>query len=356
MRKYSRRDFMKSSTAFLAFLFMSRRYLWADLDESAGSAPEQPAADDPAYVALQKKGELKRRGEKLWASMASCRLCPRECGANRLDGQEGFCRASAQLEISSFGPHLGEEPPLVGTGGSGTIFLTNCGLLCVFCINADISHEGKGQQATIDEMAAMMLNLQRRGCHNINFVTPSHYLPHILLALDKAASLGLRLPIVYNTSGWEKMEMLKMLDGVVDIYLPDFKYMKPEMASLYSAKAHTYPQMTQQALIEMNRQVGVALPDQNGLMRRGLMIRHLVMPNDVGSSAEVMAWIGANLPKKTYVNIMSQYSPYYKAKDYPAINRRITHDEYQAVVRAAADAGLTNLEVQGSDWMFHQTL
>ncbi|MCD4781174.1 MAG: radical SAM protein [Candidatus Omnitrophica bacterium] len=353
MKKYSRRDFLKSTTVFLSCLFMSRRCFWASAGENFQSAGQQ-SDFSPAYIALQKKGELKRRGEALWATMETCRLCPRECGANRLAGQKGFCHASAQLEISSAGPHTGEEPPLVGSAGSGTIFFTNCSLLCVFCVNAGISHEGKGQEVTIDDLAGMMISLQKRNCHNINLVTPSHYLPHILLALDKAVLKGLKVPVVYNSSGWERIEMLKMLEGVVDIYLPDFKYIKPEMASLYSAGAHTYPEITKQALLEMHRQVGIATPARNGLMQRGLMIRHLVMPNDVSSSCEVMAWIGENLPEQSYVNIMSQYAPHYKAKDFSAINRRITREEYQAVLQAARAAGLLNLEVQGSEWMYHQ--
>ena len=279
--------------------------------------------------------------------MENCRLCPRECGANRLKGDRGFCQASSQLEVSAHHPHFGEESPLVGKGGSGTIFLTNCGLRCVFCINWEISQGGQGKPRSIDELAAMMLHLQSIGCHNINLVTPTHYSPHIVLAVDIAAGRGLRLPLVYNTCGWESLEMLKMLDGIVDIYLPDFKYADGAMAAKYSSEAENYPDITKTALLEMNRQVGVAKPARDGLMYRGLMIRHLVMPNGVGGTKEVVEWIAANLPKDTYVNIMSQYRPMYKAHDYPEISRRLIRKEYADAVQWARDAGLTNLGVQG---------
>jgi putative pyruvate formate lyase activating enzyme len=196
-------------------------------------------------------------------------------------------------------------------------------------------------------MAQMMLNLQEMGCPNINFVTPTHYSPHIVLAVDVAAGKGLRLPIVYNTCGWERLEILKELDGIVDIYLPDFKYSDGKMAAKYSSTAETYPEITKAALLEMHRQVGVAKPAVDGLIYRGLMIRHLVMPNGVAGTQEVIEWIAKNLPKDTYLNIMSQYTPMYKAFDYPKISRRITQNEYQDAVNWAKEAGLTNLDIQG---------
>jgi putative pyruvate formate lyase activating enzyme len=194
----------------------------------------------------------------------------------------------------------------------------------------------------------MMLHLQRIGCKNINVVTPTHYSPHIVLALDKAVKEGLRLPLVYNTCGWEKIEILKILDGIVDIYLPDYKYSESLMSEKYSSDADTYPEMTREALLEMNRQVGVAKPDVDGIMYRGLMIRHLVMPNDVSGTKQVVEWIADNLPKDTYVNIMSQYRPMYKALDYPEISRRLTNEEYRNAVKWAKEAGLTNLDIQGT--------
>jgi putative pyruvate formate lyase activating enzyme len=196
-------------------------------------------------------------------------------------------------------------------------------------------------------MAGMMLKLQGRGCPNINFVTPTHYSPHIVLSLDIAARKGLRIPVVYNTCGWERVEILEKLEGIVDIYLPDFKYADGKMASRYSSGAATYPEITKKALLEMHRQVGVAKPARDGLMKRGLMIRHLVMPNNVSGSTEVISWIASNLPTDTYVNIMSQYRPQYKAMNYPKIARRITSKEYREVVDWARQEGLTNLDIQG---------
>jgi len=302
---------------------------------------------EPSYVKIHQSGELKKRGEELWSIMENCRLCPRECGVNRLNGNEGFCRASSQLEISSYHAHFGEERPLVGRGGSGTIFLTNCSLRCVFCINWEISHAGIGEISSIENLVEMMLDLQRRGCHNINIVTPTHYSPHVVLALDYAAGKGMRLPLVYNTCGWERCEILQKLDGIVDIYLPDFKYSDGKMAAKYSSDAETYPEVTQAALLEMNRQVGVAKPAEDGIMYRGLMIRHLVMPNGVSGTKKVVEWIAQNLPRDTYLNIMSQYRPMYKAFDYPEISRGITRKEYSDAVRWAKEAGLTNLDIQG---------
>ena len=307
---------------------------------------------EPAYLRLHRTGELKKRAEKLWEVMESCRLCPRSCGVNRLNGRSGFCRApGVELIVSSSHPHFGEERPLVGRGGSGTIFLTHCNLRCVFCQNWEISQLGRGHTSDIDETAEMMLRLQRTGCHNINLVTPTHYSAHILKALDIAAGKGLRLPIVYNSSGWERPEILKVLDGIVDIYLPDIKYWDSEMSAKYSSGAETYPELTREAILEMHGQVGVAKPAKDGIMYRGLMIRHLIMPNNVGGSERIMEWIAENLPKDTYVNIMAQYNPRYKAYDYPEISRRITRKEYKKVVNRAKELGLSNLDIQGYLWL-----
>ena len=308
---------------------------------------EDRSTYEPGYLSLHRNGELKARGEELWEIMQDCRLCPRSCGTNRLEKDRGFCGANANLEISSYHPHHGEEKPLRGHAGSGTIFLTHCSLRCVFCINWQVSQGGDGTRRSIKAMANMMLDLQRKGCHNINFVTPTHYIPHIVLAVDIAASKGLRLPLVYNTCGWERREILRKLDGIIDIYLPDFKYADPNMADKYSSEAFSYPDLTGKAILEMHRQVGVAKPTNDGLMYKGLMIRHLVMPNNVSGSKEVMSWIAESLPKDTYVNIMSQYRPMFKAFDYPDINRRITNLEFYSVVRHAKALGLTNLDIQG---------
>jgi putative pyruvate formate lyase activating enzyme len=342
MRLKSRREIIRTilyaSFAGAAFLFGFRSFR---------SSAKSNDNFEPGYQKLHKTGELKKRGLQLWESMKSCELCPRKCGVNKLEGEKGFCRANSQLQISSFQPHFGEEAPLVGKGGSGAIFLTNCGLRCVFCINWEVSQEGEGFDTSIDKFADIMLTLQKRGCSNINFVTPTHYSPHIVLALDKAAAKGLTLPVVYNTCGWERVEILKILDGIVDIYLPDFKYADGQMAAKYSSKAYSYVDETKKSLLEMNRQVGVARSAKDGLIRRGLMIRHLVMPGNVSGTKEVIEWISKNLPKDTYFNLMSQYRPMYKAFQYPEISRKITRKEYSEAVGWARAAGLTNLDIQG---------
>ena len=264
----------------------------------------------------------------------------------------GFCHSpGSTLVVAAFHPHFGEERPLVGTGGSGTIFITHCNLRCVFCQNWEISQRGIGAETAIDQLAAMMLRLQAIGCHNINFVTPTHYSAAILKALVIAAENGLRLPVVYNTSGWERLEVLEVLDGIVDIYLPDFKYWDSDMSAKYSSGAESYPEVTKAAILEMHRQVGVAKPPEDGIMQRGLMIRHLVMPNNVAGSVRIMEWIAEYLPKDTYVNIMAQYSPHFKAYDYPELSRRITREEYFKVVNKAQEVGLTNLDIQGYWWL-----
>jgi putative pyruvate formate lyase activating enzyme len=304
-------------------------------------------AYEPGYLKLHRNGELKRRGDILWQKMEICDLCPRECEKKRLDGQKGDCGSTAELEVSSFNPHFGEEDPLVMDGGSGTIFFTHCSLRCVFCINYQISILGQGQKQSIDDLAEMMLRLQKIGCENINVVTPTHYTPHIVKALDIAAARGLRLPLVYNTSGYEKTETLKLLDGIVDIYLPDFKYFDGDMASRYSNEADNYPEMAKDALLEMQGQVGTAQPEKSGKIFQGLMIRHLVLPNNVSGTKEIMNWISSNLPNDTYINLMSQYRPSYKARNYPQLSRSITNKEYYDAVQHARRAGLTNVEIQG---------
>jgi len=299
----------------------------------------------PGYISLHRSGELKSRGEALWDKLNECGLCPRECGADRISGEKGFCQAGSKLKVASFHAHFGEERPLVGPGGSGTIFLSHCNLGCVFCQNWDISHQGSGTEVTIADLAGMMLQLQEQGCQNINMVTPTHFAPHVVLALDQAAGQGLRLSLVYNTCGWEQSDILALLEGIVDIYLADFKYMDGGKSALYSSDARTYPEVTRSALIEMNRQVGVALPAENGLVYRGLMIRHLVMPGDASGSLEAMQWISGNLPLDTYVNIMIQYRPAYRAYLFPEIDNSVKREAYLEVVREARKCGLVNLDV-----------
>ncbi|MFC1631675.1 radical SAM protein [Candidatus Omnitrophota bacterium] len=347
MDKLSRRKFIKSCFHFAILGLAAVYFPFFHRERQSQAMGKTNLGFEPSYLKLHQAGELRQRGQRLWQLMENCQLCPRECGVNRLQGKRGFCRASSQLEISSCHPHFGEEDPLVGKNGSGTIFFTNCGLRCVFCINWQISQEGQGQPQGIEDLAEMMLLLQSRGCHNINVVTPTHYLPHIILALDQAAAQGLRLPLVYNTCGWERLEILQIIDGIVDIYLPDYKYSSGEMAVKYSSAAREYPEITQQALLEMHRQVGLAHPAKNGVMQRGLMIRHLVMPSGTSGTKGVLEWIATHLPKDTYLNLMSQYSPYYKSSEYPEIARRITASEYRQAIQWARIAGLTNVHLQG---------
>ncbi len=352
--KFTRRNFFKKLGQLCLPISLSPIFLNL-LETTAVAGKGRPAIDpnfQPAYLRLHRAGELKKRAEELWQIMEKCQLCPRRCGVNRIRGRSGFCRApGARLVVSSFNPHFGEERPLVARGGSGTIFLTHCNLRCVFCQNWEISQHGRGSERNIDDLAGMMLRLQGMGCHNINLVTPTHYSAHILKALDIAAGRGLRLPIVYNTSGWERLEIVKVLDGIVDIYLPDFKYWDSEMAAKFSSGAGCYPEVTREAVFEMNRQVGVAKPARDGIIYRGLMIRHLVMPNNVGGSEKIIEWIAKELPKDTYVNIMAQYNPLFRALDFPKISRRIRREEYVKVVDRARELGLTNLDIQGYQWL-----
>lgn len=350
--KMHRRHFCRSLLAAGAGGFIPFAYISADTFRSGDAKLSDNKIvknnnSESGYVKLHRTGELRKRADVLWDMMGKCRICPRDCGANRLKNQKGDCNATSELEVSSFSPHFGEEPPLVGRNGSGTVFFTNCSLLCVFCINWEISQGGMGQTRTVKELANMMLLLQRMGCHNINVVSPTHYIPHIMFALDEAVPAGLRIPLVYNTSGWEKIEILQLLDGVVDIYLTDFKYFDSEMSDKYSPGASSYPEVTKKAILEMHRQVGVAdaTPDK-GIMSRGLIIRHLIMPNNVSGTSNVINWVAENLPGDTYINIMSQYTPVYKANQYPQISRRITRSEYNRALRAARNAGLVNIDAQ----------
>jgi len=288
----------------------------------------------PSYLSLFKNGELNQRIRFLNEILKECRLCPRECRVNRLNGEMGYCGARLELTISSAFPHFGEEPPLVGHFGSGTIFLTHCNLLCIFCQNYDISHMGRGEHITPPDMARTIIKLQGLGCHNINFVTPTHYVPQILASLSESIEMGLNLPIVYNCSGYESLEVIKLLDGVIDIYMPDVKYMDEKYSRRFS-NALDYPEVIKKVLKEMHRQVGDLTTNPEGIAERGLLIRHLVMPGGVASSEAALKFIAEEISIHSYVNIMVQYRPEYRAHEYPEINRRITHKEYIEAVQVA---------------------
>jgi putative pyruvate formate lyase activating enzyme len=293
----------------------------------------------PSYLEMYRTGELCRRIETLESRLEKCRLCPRECLAARLEGEKGFCRASSELKVASAFPHFAEEAALVGLGGSGTIFLSHCNLRCVFCQNYDISHFAEGEVVSGSELAQLMLGLQRQGCHNINFVTPTHYAAQIVAALPEAIEGGLQLPIVWNCGGYESLEVIKLLDGIVDIYMPDIKYADNEMAKIYS-DAPGYFDRVKEALKEMHRQVGVLEVDARGIARRGLLIRHLVMPNGIAGTKEVMRFIADGLSKDSYVNIMDQYHPCHKASEYESINRTLSVEEYRQALEDAKACGL----------------
>jgi putative pyruvate formate lyase activating enzyme len=288
----------------------------------------------PSYIGLYEKGELVRKIQFLKEILKECRLCPRECRVDRLNGETGVCQAGSEPMISSAFPHFGEEPPLVGYHGSGTIFLTHCNLRCVFCQNYDISHLGKGECIASTDMAEAMVRLQEMGCHNINFVTPTHYTPQIVASLPEAVERGLRLPIVYNCSGYESIEVVRLLEGVVDIYMPDVKYMDKRHSKQFS-NAPDYPEVIKRVLKEMHRQVGDLTINSRGIAEKGLLIRHLVMPNGVASSEAVLKFIAKEISVHSYVNIMDQYRPEYRAHEYPEINRRATHKEYTEAVQWA---------------------
>jgi len=334
--KLTRRDFIRIS--FLA----GAGSFWPPVSSRAEIINR--AQWEPGYARLERQGKLGDRVKQAYAILERCQLCPRRCGVNRLKGEKGFCRAPARAVIYSAHPHFGEEEPITGQNGSGTIFISHCNLRCVFCQNWPIAHEGRGREVSDEEFAGMMLELQRIGCHNINIVTPTHVMPNILGAIRIACRQGLRLPLFYNTSGYERVEMLKILDGIVDIYKPDMKYSDGSLAEKYSSGAGDYPDAARKAVLEMHRQVGVLKSDENGVALRGLLIRHLVMPNRVAGTESLVKWLAENLPRNTYVNIMAQYRVEYKAYEFPELARGITVEEFLEAMETAQKHGLINLD------------
>ena len=298
----------------------------------------------PAYLELERSGELKRRVQALKEIYESCRLCPRQCGVNRAKWETGICESTSRAKVYSAHPHFGEEKPLVGRGGSGTIFFSNCNLLCVFCQNWEINHRGDGSYVSDERLGKLMVEMQERGCHNVNVVTPTHIVPNIVSALRYAIARGLRAPIVYNCGGYESVEVIQLLDGVVDIYLPDFKYMDTAMSEKYSFEAVDYPDHAAAAIKEMHRQVGTVVVDEDGVALRGLMIRHLVLPENTAGTDKFVKWVAKELTPDTYVNIMAQYRPEHRAMEFPALSRRITTLEFRTAIGWAKQAGLTHLD------------
>ncbi len=296
----------------------------------------------PAYLQLP-PGELEKRAEQALNYLRSCVLCPRRCRVNRQEGALGVCRTARQARVSSYGPHLGEEDVLRGWRGSGTIFFSRCNLRCQFCQNHEISQQDAGHEVSAAELAEIMLWLQEYGCHNINLVSPTHVVAQILEALVIAVRRGLRLPLVYNTGGYDSLLALRLLDGVIDIYMPDMKYADERIAYTYSL-VRNYPRVNRAAVKEMYRQVGDLQIDEDGLARRGLLVRHLVLPNNLAGTRKIVRFLARQISPHTYINIMAQYHPDYRADRYPLLNRRITPQEYQAAVQMAKEAGLYRLD------------
>lgn len=293
----------------------------------------------PSYIDTYQQGLFPEKIEKVYSLLESCTLCPRKCQVNRLKGEKGFCGSGLLPEVSSYNPHFGEERPLVGFHGSGTIFLTHCNLKCSFCQNYSISHLEEGRRISLERLAGMMIELQKLGCHNINFVTPSHFVPQILKALFLAIKLGLSVPLVYNTGGYDALETLKLLDGIFDIYMPDFKFSQEEVAKKYCGAAD-YPQVARAAFKEMHRQVGDLLLDEREIAYRGLLVRHLVLPCRLAGTQEIMRFLAQEISSNTYVNVMDQYYPCGHIPHNSPLNRRITQAEFNEAIEAAKKEGL----------------
>jgi len=307
----------------------------------------QNQGPEALYQSAHRSGILEERAALAAKVLENCALCPRRCGANRARGEKGYCRGGRLPAVSSYNPHFGEEAPLVGLHGSGTIFMTDCNLRCHFCQNYDISHLGHGHEVSAERLAEMMLELQAVGCHNINFVTPTHYVPQILEAVFLAAGRGLAVPLVYNTGGYDAVETVRLLDGVFDIYMPDLKFMDSAPAEEFCGAAD-YPQVAQAAILEMHRQVGDLVLDDRGIARRGLLVRHLVLPQGLAGTRRAMHFLAAKVSTNTYVNIMDQYRPCGEVGPRSPLGRRITPEEYEEAVAAAQEEGLNRLDERES--------
>lgn len=301
----------------------------------------------PGYIKNFRNSDLDKKIKEAYSLLENCQICPRKCRVNRLKNEKGYCRVGLNPMVCSYMPHRGEEPPISGTKGSGAIFFSYCNLKCSYCQNYRFSQEGEGQEISIEKLGDIMLGLQKSGCHNINLVTPTHFMPQILKALKIAIEKGLNIPLVYNTSGYELPEIIKMLDGIVDIYLTDMRYAENKNAVKYS-KAPDYPKYNQESVKEMYRQVGESQFDENNIIKKGLIIRHLVLPENIAGTDKIMQFISQKLSKKVYISLMSQYQPYYEAHKYPEISRPINQQEYQEAVNCLTKYGLENGWIQES--------
>ncbi len=312
------------------------------------SKPDSQQKFEPAYLALLHDNQLAARTEQAYQHMADCDLCARYCHIDRFRAIKGaVCRTGTAAVVNSFGPHHGEEGPLRGTYGSGTIFFSWCNLRCVFCQNWEISHKGLGHEVTPQALADMMLQLQAQGCHNINFVTPSHVVAQIIAAVHIAAQQGLDVPLVYNTGGYDSSEALALLDGIIDIYMPDMKYGDSGIARKYS-RVRNYVEVNFNAVTEMHRQVGDLHLDENGVAQRGLLVRHLVLPGNLASTEAVIAFLSAEISKNTYLNLMDQYRPCYRADENPPLDRPLSEDEYRQALGLAEKYQLSRLDARHS--------
>lgn len=301
----------------------------------------------PIYLESYHNGNLLKVIKETFKLLESCVICPRKCKQNRLKGERGFCKTALLPRVFSYMPHHGEEPPISGENGSGTIFFSNCNMRCLYCQNFEFSQLGQGREVQIEELADCMLQLQDMKCHNINLVTPTHILPQILKALYIAIPKGLKIPVCYNTGGYELPEMIKLLDGIIDIYLPDMRYGDDSAAIKYSS-APEYPLFNRQSIKEMQRQVGIAKFGKDGIIKRGLIIRHLLLPERISGTEKIMKFIAEEVSKETYISLMSQYFPCYKAEKTGPISRRVTFGEYQEAQEIMQSYGLANGWIQES--------
>ena len=341
-QRSSRRKFIKNSFLAAGAITLSGLNIRGGISAKRSTASSQHNNGYiPKYIALAESGELEHRERALWERMESCDLCPRNCRVNRMAGRKGVCDSDYMLRVASSQITWGEERVIVGSGGAGSIFFSNCNLLCVFCQNWDIAHYGRGRDTTHVQLAAMMLDLQRRGAHNVGVVTPTHIVPHIVSALRIAIDRGLNIPLIYDTGGYETLEVIRLLDGIVDVYQPDFKFQDCEIAAPFLQDAPDYTLHAAAAIKEMHRQVGT-LEVVNGLANKGLLIRHLVLPENLGGADRLVRWIVDELGADTHINIMAQYRPEHRARYYPPLNRRITQREFDQAMRWAREAGLHN--------------
>jgi len=297
----------------------------------------------PSYIETYKSGELEKRIKIAYNILKSCTICPLNCKVNRLKGQLGTCKTGELPIVSDYMPHFGEEAPLVGESGSGAIFFSYCNLRCVFCQTYEISHLGHGRPVSIKELAGIMITLQKEGCHNINLITPSHVVPQIMAALALAIEDGLNIPLVYNTGGYDSIDTLRLLEGVIDIYMPDFKYWDEKIAERFS-KVKDYPRVVKAAIKEMHRQVGDLILDERGIAKRGLLVRHLVLPDGLAGTRDVLRFLAKEVSPYTYVNIMGHYRPCGEAQKYPPLNRRIKKIEYEEAIRIAREEGISRID------------